>query len=40
VVEVMTNFIDRAWWGDYRRELERLFKQDQIVLRAQPFEAL
>ena len=40
VLEVMTETLDRAWWRDYRRELERLFRQDQMVVRAQAYEAL
>jgi hypothetical protein len=40
VVEVMVGSLDRAWWKDYRRELERLFCQDEIVLRAHAYEHL
>jgi hypothetical protein len=40
VVEVMAQSLDRAFWADYRRELERLFHQDKIVIRAQTYEAL
>jgi hypothetical protein len=40
VLEVMTEELDRGWWRDYRRELEKLFRQDQIIVRAQPYEAL
>src|SRR4051794_19116745 len=40
VVEVMVNSLDRAWWRDYRRELEHLFRQDKIVVRAQGYESL
>jgi hypothetical protein len=40
VVEVMVDALDRTWWKDYRRELEQLFRQDEIVLRAQPYEPL
>jgi hypothetical protein len=35
IVEVMTKRFDRAWWKKYRRYLERTFRQDQIILRAQ-----
>ena len=38
--EVMVESLDRGWWRDYRRELERLFRQDEIVVRAQNYEAL
>jgi hypothetical protein len=40
VVEVMVDSLDRTWWGAYRGDLERLFRQDQIVLRAQTYEPL
>jgi hypothetical protein len=40
VVEVMVESLDRAWWKLYKHELERLFRQDQIVLRAQAYELL
>jgi hypothetical protein len=40
VVEVMVDSLDRRWWKDYRRELEELFRQDEIVLRAQAYEHL
>jgi hypothetical protein len=35
VLEVMTARISLAWWKNYRRTLERTFRQDQIVLRIQ-----
>jgi hypothetical protein len=35
MVEVMTKRFDRAWWKKYRRYLERTFRQDEIILRAQ-----
>jgi len=34
VFEVMTETLDPSWWRDYRRELEREFRQDAIVARA------
>jgi hypothetical protein len=40
VVEVMIDPLDRAWWRAYRVDLERLFRQDQIVVRAQAYELL
>jgi hypothetical protein len=40
VLEVMTETLDRSWWRNYRRELEQLFRQDQLVVRAQAYEAL
>lgn len=40
LVEVMVADLDRAWWRDYRRELERRFDQEEILLRATPVEKL
>ena|SRR6187402_1875529 len=40
VVEVMVDPLDRAWWGSYKGDLERLFRQEQIVVRAQTYEPL
>jgi hypothetical protein len=31
VVEVMVDSLDPKWWEAYRRELEQLFRQEQIV---------
>jgi hypothetical protein len=33
VVEVMTDKLDKTWWSDYRRTLERRFRQQVIVIR-------
>jgi hypothetical protein len=35
IYEVMTYPLDTGWWRDYRAELETLFAQDHIVVRAQ-----
>src|SRR5215216_2379132 len=35
VFEVMTGNIDAEWWTEYRERLERVFRQDTIVIRAQ-----
>jgi len=40
VVEVMVESLDRTWWKNYRIELEKLFRQDQMVIRAHAYEAL
>jgi len=40
VLEVMVPALDRGWWHDYRKKLEQLFRQDQIVVRAQVYEAI
>jgi hypothetical protein len=34
VFEVMTGDVDSQWWRSYRTQLERLFKQDEILIRA------
>jgi hypothetical protein len=36
----MAKSLDRAFWADYGRELEELFHQNEIVIRAQTYEAL
>ena len=40
LLEVMADPLDRAWWHDYRRALERRFRQDTILVRALPTEPL
>jgi hypothetical protein len=40
VYEVMVESLDRDWWRGYRRELERRFRQDELVVRAQAMERL
>lgn len=40
IVEVMADNLDRAWWNGYRHELERRFRQDEIVIRASEIERL
>ena len=40
VVEVMVDSLDPTWWNDYRRELEQVFRQEQIIVRAQAYEPL
>lgn len=32
--EVLAETLDEAWWGAYRRELERRFRQDTVLIRA------
>ena|SRR5215216_2511933 len=36
VFEVMATKIDVQWWKRYRQSLETMFRQDTIVIRAQP----
>jgi len=35
VYEVMTSTLQRSWWKRYRTRLERQFRQESIVIRAQ-----
>ena len=35
VFEVMAERLDESWWRAYRGELEKRFRQDEIVVRAQ-----
>ena len=35
VYEVMVERLEPDWWANYRRELERRFAQDEMVIRAQ-----
>ena len=38
--EVMTESLDRDWWRRYREQLAERFRQQEIVMRASPFERL
>ncbi|MBB3644539.1 hypothetical protein FHX14_000698 [Rhizobium sp. BK619] len=40
VVEVMTEEVDRPWWADYRKRLEKRLSQDEIVVRATTIDRL
>ena len=40
VYEVMAEDIDEAWWCNYRRTLEQRFRQEKLVVRAQPVRLL
>ncbi len=40
VYEVMVEELDRAWWRDYRRRLEELFLQQELVIRTHAIERL
>jgi hypothetical protein len=40
VFEVMAEELATTWWCDYRRTLERAFRQDVIVIRAQEIQLL
>lgn len=34
IFEVLAKTIDPAWWTSYRQHLERVFRQDRILIRA------
>jgi hypothetical protein len=40
VVEVMVAAFDPGWWRKYRQELEKRFRQKELIVRAQPIERL
>ncbi len=40
VFEVMTETLDRHWWGKFRAVLEKRFAQEELIIRAQPIEQL
>lgn len=40
IFEVMATAADRAWWTNYRQELERRLRQERIVVRATKIELL
>ena len=35
VIEVMVERLDAVWWTDYRKGLEKRFRQQHIIVRAQ-----
>jgi len=34
LIEVMVETFERDWWSAYHKELERIFRQDEVVVRA------
>ncbi|XKM42999.1 hypothetical protein A4U53_034920 (plasmid) [Rhizobium ruizarguesonis] len=40
VIEVKVDTLDKAWWHQYRRNLEPLLRQDELLVRALPVEML
>jgi hypothetical protein len=40
VYEIMAEKLNRRWWTRFRKELEALFRQESIVIRAQKLELL
>jgi len=39
-LEIMTETLDRDWWRNYREQLDKRFRQQEIVMRASSFERL
>jgi hypothetical protein len=40
VIEVLVPGLDRAWWREYRGQLEARFRQDVILVRAHALDVL
>jgi len=40
IFEVMTEQLNREWWSGYRKELEKRFRQEQLIIRATQVEQL
>ena len=34
ILEVMTEELDRVWWTRFRKDLERRFRQESVIVRA------
>ena len=34
IFEVMTESLDRDWWTSFRKNLEKRFRQDNVIVRA------
>jgi hypothetical protein len=40
ILEVLADELDRHWWRDYRQTLGRMFRQDEVIVRAATVERL
>jgi hypothetical protein len=40
ILEVITEEVDRGWWTNYRKRLEAMFEQEEILIRATAIEKL
>jgi len=38
--EVMAEALDKEWWHKYKQYLEKIFRQDEILIRAIAFEKI
>ena len=34
IYEVMTEELDESWWGAYREQLEKAFRQERVLIRS------
>lgn len=40
IYEVMAEVLDEGWWTKYRKQLEKRFKQEKVIVRAQEIKVL
>jgi hypothetical protein len=40
IYEIMAQNLDRNWWRTYKENLEKIFEQDEIIIRAWEVEVL
>jgi hypothetical protein len=40
IAEVMTDKLEKDWWQQYKDNLEKFFKQDEVVIRVSEFQKL
>ena len=40
IYEVMAENLDRDWWQSYKTQLEKIFRQDEILIRTWAIEVL
>lgn len=40
IYEVMAESLNEPWWKKYRKRLEKLFKQEKVIVRAQEIKVL
>ena len=40
ILEVLVESLEHAWWRRYRRELERRFAQEEVIIRAMRIETI
>ncbi|MGV3585605.1 MAG: hypothetical protein ACO1OF_01280 [Adhaeribacter sp.] len=40
IYEVMAETLDQAWWQNYKKSLEKTFRQEEILIRAWEIQVL